>query len=125
MTASKPLSRRRAPRLSVDRPGRLKGRLPHAITVVDLSLTGCLVRCGTLLDQGAILDFEMSLEDGPFSGRVRVAEASVDGTVADGETMGCLAGLEFVGLPAREDARLRRFLDEERRRRRSADASAR
>ena len=31
---------------------------------------------------------------------------------------GCLAGLEFLGLPPREDARLRRFLDEERRRRR-------
>jgi len=33
--------------------------------------------------------------------------------------------MEFVGLPPREDARLRRFLDEEKRRRRSADASPR
>ena len=32
-----------------------------------------------------------------------------------------LAGLEFLSLPAREATRLRRFLDEERRRRRSAD----
>ena len=125
MTASKPASRRRAPRLSVERPGRLKGRLPHVITVIDLSLTGCLARCGTLLKSGAILDFEMDLDDGPLSAKVRVAEASVDGAVAGDEGHGCLAGLEFLGLLPREDARLRRFLDEERRRRRSADASPR
>jgi hypothetical protein len=124
MTASKPASRRRAPRLSVDRPGTLKGRLPHPITVVDLSLTGCLVRCGTLLKPGAILDFEMALDDGPLSARVRVADASVDGAAAGDEGSGCLAGLAFLGLPPREDARLRRFLDEEKRRR-GADASPR
>jgi hypothetical protein len=125
MTASKPASRRRAPRLSVERAGRLKGRLPHAITVIDLSLTGCLVRCGTLLKSGAILDFEMDLDDGPLSTKVRVAEASVDGSAGAGDSQSCLAGLEFMGLPPREDARLRRFLDEERKRRQSADASPR
>ena len=122
MTASKPASRRRAPRLSVQRAGRLKGRLPHAITVIDLSLTGCLVRCGTLLKSGAILDFEMDLDDGALSTKVRVAEASVDGNASGEASQSCLAGLEFMGLPPREDARLRRFLDEERKRRRSADA---
>ena len=122
MTASKPASRRRAPRLSVERAGRLKGRLPHAITVIDLSHTGCLVRCGTLLKSGAILDFEMDLDDGPLSTKVRVADASVDGAASAEAGQ---AGLEFMGLPPREDARLRRFLDEERRRRRSADASPR
>lgn len=125
MTASKPASRRRAPRLSVERPGRVKGRLPHAIIVIDLSLTGCLVRCGTLLKSGAILDFEMDLDDGPLSTKVRVADASVDGAASADAGQACLAGLEFMGLPPREDARLRRFLDEERRRRRSADASPR
>jgi len=125
MTASKPASRRRAPRLSVERAGRLKGRLPHAITVIDLSHTGCLVRCGTLLKSGAILDFEMDLDDGPLSTKVRVAEASVDGSAGAGDSQSCLAGLEFMGLPPREDARLRRFLDEERKRRQSADASPR
>jgi len=125
MTASKPESRRRAPRLSVLRGGTVKGRLPHAITVVDLSLTGCLVRCGTLLKPGAILDFQMALDDGPLSAKVRVAESSVDGAPAVDETSGCLAGLAFLGLPPREDARLRRFLDEERRRRPGADASPR
>ena len=125
MTASKPASRRRAPRLSVERPGLLKGRLPHTITVIDLSLTGCLVRCGTLLKPGAILDFEMHLDDGPLSAKVRVADASVDGAATRDHDQGCLAGLEFLGLLPREDARLRRFLDEEKRRRRSADASSR
>ena len=125
MTAAKPASRRRAPRLSVLRGGTVKGRLPHAITVVDLSLTGCLVRCGTLLKTGAILDFEMALDDGPFSAKVRVADASVDGAAAASDTSGCLAGLAFLGLPPLEDARLRRFLDEEKRRRRGADASPR
>ena len=125
MTASKPASRRRAPRLTVERPGRLKGRLPHAIVVIDLSLTGCLVRCGTLLKSGAILDFEMDLDDGPLSTKVRVADASVDGVARGEDGQACLAGLSFLGLPPREDARLRRFLDEERRRRRGADASPR
>jgi PilZ domain-containing protein len=125
MTASKPASRRRAPRLTVERPGRLKGRLPHAIVVIDLSLTGCLVRCGTLLKSGAILDFEMDLDDGPLSTKVRVADASVDGVARGDDGQACLAGLSFLGLPPREDARLRRFLDEERKRRRSADASPR
>jgi len=124
MTASRPLSRRRAPRLSVDRPGRLTGRVSKSVTVVDLSLTGCLVRCGTLLDSGAILDLQVTLDDGPLSAKVRVAESSVDGSRPAGEGGGCLSGLEFLGLPAREDARLRRFLDAERRRRRSADASS-
>ena len=103
-------------------PG-VKGRLPHAIVVIDVSLTGCLVRCGTLLKSGAILDFEMDLDDGPLSTKVRVAEASVDGVASGDAGQACLAGLEFLGLPPREDARLRRFLDEERKRRRSADAS--
>jgi hypothetical protein len=95
------------------------------MTVIDLSLTGCLVRCATLLKPGAILDFEMDLADGPLSTKVRVADASVDGSASGEGGQGCLAGLEFLGLPPREDARLRRFLDEERRRRRSADASPR
>ena len=125
MTASKPASRRRAPRLTVLRGGTVKGRLPHPITVVDISLTGCLVRCATLLKRGAILDFEMVLDDGPLLAKVRVAESSVDGAAAADETSGCLAGLAFLGLPPLEDVRLRRFLDEEKRRHRGADASPR
>jgi hypothetical protein len=125
MLASKQATRRRAPRLAaVNRPGRLTGRAPHPVTVVDLSLTGCLARCETLLDGGAVLDLEIALDDGPLTAKVRVADASVDGTAPAG-SLQCLAGLEFLGLPAREESRLRRFLDEERRRRRSADPSPR
>ena len=70
MTASKPASRRRAPRLSVERPGRLKGRLPHAITVIDLSLTGCLVRCGDPARSRAPSSTSRStLADGPAGGQ--------------------------------------------------------
>lgn len=124
MTAPKPATRRRAPRVTVERPGRLTGRTPRPVTVMDLSVTGCLVRCPTLLDAGAILDLEIALDDGPLLAKVRVADASVDGVTGQ-DRPGCLAGLEFIGLPAREGARLRRFVDEERRRRRSADASPR
>jgi hypothetical protein len=95
------------------------------VTVLDLSATGCLVRCDNLLDAGAILDLQVDLEPGgaePFVAKVRVAGSSLDGAVTDGGRV--LAGLEFVGLPARDDVRLRRFLEEERRRRR-ADSPAR
>ena len=34
--------------------------MPHPITVIDLSLTGCLVRCGTLLKSGAILEIRIT-----------------------------------------------------------------
>src|SRR5262249_31485870 len=96
---------------------------PQPVSVLELSLTGCLVRCGTLLDLGAILDLEIGLDEGPLAAKVRVADASVDGA-AGADEPGCLAGLEFMGLPAQEAARLRRFLDEEKRRR-SAHASPR
>jgi hypothetical protein len=125
MTSSKRALQRRAPRLPIERQGRLSGRASHVVTVLDLSATGCLVRCDSLLDTGAILDLQMDLEAGPsepFAAKVRVADASLDGSGAEGGHV--LAGLEFLGLPAREDTRLRRFLEQERRRRR-ADAPAR
>ena len=90
--------------------------------MLDLSLTGCLVRCGAALDQGAILDLDLRLDPDPFAAKVRVTGASLDGSSLAGEPPRYLAGLAFLGLPAREEARLRRFLQEERRRR-SADAS--
>jgi PilZ domain-containing protein len=124
MTVSKQVWRRRAPRLTVDRPGRLSGRASQTVHVLELSLTGCLIRCGTLLDIGAIQDLEITLDDGPLPAKVRVADASVDGSAQESHRQECLAGLEFMGLPAQQAARLRRFLDEERRRR-SADASPR
>jgi hypothetical protein len=111
-------ARRRADRLPLEVPGLLSGRSPRPVSLVDLSLTGCLVRCDSLLDHGAILDLRTELEGEPFAAKVRVTGASVDGAAA-GDAH-CLAGLEFLSLPALESARLRRFVERERQRRRGA-----
>jgi hypothetical protein len=103
--------------------GRLRGRVAHAVTVVDLSGTGCLVQCGTLLDPGAILDLAMEIGGPALEARVKVAESYVDGSAPAAEPR-YLAGLEFLGLMPHAADRLRRFLDEERRRRQRADAPA-
>lgn len=103
--------------------GRLDGRVAHPVVVVDLSLTGCLVQCGALLDHGAILDLAMEIGGVPLGARVKVAESYVDGAAPESAPR-YLAGLEFLGLPPQAADRLRRFLDEERRRRQRADAPA-
>ena len=112
--------RRRAPRLAIQVQGRLSGRAPRDITVLDLSETGCLVRATLAFEPGAILDLELSLPDKPLSAKVRVVDSSLDGTAEPGVAP-WLVGLQFLTLPVHEYERLRRFLDEERRRRRSAD----
>jgi hypothetical protein len=122
MDNAKDTARRRAPRLALRVGGSLSGRSAREVTLVDLSLTGCLVRCPALLDHGAILDLHLELEEGPLATKVRVSEASLDGESAPGEPL-YLTGLEFLGLPPKDAVRLRRLLDEERRRR-SADAPA-
>jgi hypothetical protein len=102
--------------------GRLAGRSARDVTVVDLSLSGCLVQCETLLDHGAILDLRVELAPEPLTAKVEVTEASLDGA-ASAESPRYLAGLRFLALPVKEEARLMRFLDDERRRR-SADAAS-
>lgn len=124
MTKSVKGGRRRSPRVSIQLPGSLSGRHRRPITVVDLSRTGCLVQCDNLLDHGAILDLDIALDAEPFAAKVLVTETYLDGAAAPEESPRYLAGLEFLGLPAREETRLRRFLEDERRRRRSADAPA-
>lgn len=124
MSFSRPAGRRRAPRLAVRLPGRLAGRTAREATVVDLSTSGCLVRCDTLLDPGTILDLEVSLPDGVLKGKVRVADASVDGAAGPAEGGRCLAGMEFIALPSKDGERLRNFVEAERRRRKRADAPA-
>ena len=121
-TASQRGGMRRAPRLAVDLQGSLTGRVVHPIRMVDLSLTGCLVRCDALLEPGAILDLRLQLADAPLTAKVRVVDSSLDGSVAAESTAGAMAGLDFVSLAAQDQTRLRRFLEDERRRRRSADA---
>jgi hypothetical protein len=116
--------RRRARRLPVHLEGSLCGRKRREVTLLDMSLTGCLVRCDCRLDTGAILDLSLEMARDPFLAKVRVTEASVDGSAPQGGPAAYLAGLEFLGLSARDEARLRRFLDDERRRLR-ADAASR
>jgi c-di-GMP-binding flagellar brake protein YcgR len=116
--------RRRSPRIDIKLEGTLRGRKRRPVAVVDLSGTGCLVQCDNLLDHGAILDLDLPLDEKPFTARVRVTEAYVDGTIAPSEAARYLAGLEFIGLPAGEEERLRRFLDQARRRRPGAGAPA-
>lgn len=116
--------RRRSPRLETRLPGRLAGRVAAPVTVLDLSMTGCLVQCASLLDHGSILDLAVDVAGDAVSAKVRVAESYVDGAAA-APAGAYLAGLEFLGLPPRGADRLRRFLDEERRRRQRADAPAR
>jgi hypothetical protein len=113
---------RRYPRLAVDLEGTLEGRVVHPVRLVDLSLGGCLVRCDALLEPGTILDLRLPLEQEPFTAKVRVIDSSLDGGAVAGHAAGALAGLDFVSLSARDETRLRRFLEDERRRRRSADA---
>ena len=115
-------ARRRAPRLEVRLEGSLRGRTERPVSVIDLSLSGCLVRCGYALDHGAILDLHLRLQEEAFGAKVQVTESSLDGVTGADEPARFLAGLAFLGLAAREEARLRRFLEDERRRR-SADAS--
>ena len=105
--------------MPIELPGSLSGRVTRPVTVVDLSTSGCLVRCASRLDPGAIFDLGVKLESHYLTTKVRVAEAYLDGTADDDRY---LAGLEFLSLPARDEIRLRQFLDEEGRRRRSAHA---
>ena len=101
---------RRARRLVTDLPGTLRGRTPRAVRIVDLSRTGCLVRCSGRLDVGAIVDLDTSLDGETFEAKARVAEASLDGN-APGPEPGCLAGLEFLSLAASQETRLLGYLD--------------
>lgn len=117
VTKDKDGVRRRAVRMPMNLPGSLVGRSPRDVAVVDLSLTGCLVQCDALLDHGAILDLRVNLGPEPFVAKVRVTEAFLDGAAPAATPPRYLAGLQFLGLPVQEEARLLRFLEEERRRR--------
>jgi len=115
-------ARRRAPRLAVAIEASLSGRAPHSVTVIDLSLRGCLIRGDAALDVGAIFDLALTLEGSLLAVKVRVAETSLDGDSLPESQPRYLAGLQFLSLPAADELRLRSFLESESRRRRSADA---
>ena len=117
-------SLRRAPRLEVEIEATLVGRVSHPVRLVDLSATGCLVRCETHLEPGVILDLRLVLVAEPFQAKARVVESSLDGDAGPDGAAATLTGLQFLSLAARDETCLRRFLEGERRRRRSADAPA-
>jgi PilZ domain-containing protein len=109
--------RRRARRVAVALPGTLRGRQARAVTVVDLSLTGCLLRLEAPLDAGSIHDLELPLSGSALQAKGRVTESSQDGdAVAEGGPARFLVGLEFLQLKAQDQAGLRAFLDQEARR---------
>jgi hypothetical protein len=116
--------KRRSARLPIERDGTLFAGRAHPVKVLDISPSGCLVRCDTLLAPGTIVDLEMRLDSEPLKPKARVTNACLDGEAAPGDPPRYLAGLAFLSLSALEQADLRRFLEQERRRRRSADAPA-
>jgi len=107
---------RRSPRIPVELPGALSRRVCWDVTVLDLSLTGCLLRCPMWLDTGAIVDVNADLGARRLAAKARVIDASLDGAALPGPTQ-YLVGLEFLGLPVRDESALRAFLDDAARRR--------
>jgi c-di-GMP-binding flagellar brake protein YcgR len=95
--------------------GSLRGRVERPVSVVDLSHSGCLVRCAAALEPGSIHDLRVRLTRASLEAKVRVTETSLDGTTPEEEERRHLVGLEFLGLPARDEALLREFLEERRR----------
>ena len=122
-SAGKARGGRRTPRLDIEIPAFLEARVRIPVTLVDLSLGGCLVRCDRSLGAGKVLDLRFELGGRPFEVKVKAAESSVDGTSLSEPRPRYLAGLEFLTLPAEEELRLRSFLDAERRRRQRARPS--
>jgi hypothetical protein len=109
-------SARRAPRVPVELRGSLRHGQAWDVAVQDLSLTGCLLQCPADLDAGAIVDLRMEMGSGVLAAKARVVDASLDGSALPVANR-FLVGLEFLGLPAHDEAALRRFLDVEVRRR--------
>jgi len=124
MVKEREAGRRRSPRLTIQLDGSLSGRQPRTVKVLNVSLTGCLVQVDALLEPGAILDLKLKLDPDPFTAKVRVVNSCLDGASVPGEKSRYLAGMVFLGSSVQEQTSLRRFLEEERRRRRSADTSA-
>jgi hypothetical protein len=106
---------RRSLRVPVRLAGRVIARGDWAVGIVDLSLAGCLVQSPASLDQGSIIDVHVDIPGQRLSLRGRVVHASVDGMELGSRRY--LVGLEFMGLPARDEQGLRLFLEGEGRRR--------
>ena len=118
-------STRGAPRVSVDIDGALKGGVRHAVKVVDLSMTGCLVRSQSRHPTGAILDLDVALNAAnALHTKVQVVDAALDGATMETGGQAYLTGLRFLALTPPDTVALLRFLDQEDRRRRRAHSPA-
>jgi hypothetical protein len=106
---------RRERRVAVDLSASVGGRSSQAARALDVSMVGCLLRCEAGLDSGAVVDLQIDLPDGPLRTKARVAQSSVDGDSLPGPPR-YLNGLEFLGLAAADEPRLRSFIEAESRR---------
>jgi hypothetical protein len=104
--AQKRRSRRTRTRLS----GVLIGRTRQEVEVLDLSVTGCLVRCRTPFDPGMVLDLEIRIGAECLRSKARIVETSVDGESLGRHTKRHLIGLSFLATPSADEYVLRRFL---------------
>jgi hypothetical protein len=105
---------RKTPRLSVQLAGRVLARADWPVGIVDLSLGGCLVQSPAALDGGSIIDVHVEIPGQKLSLKGRVVHSSLDGASLGSRRF--LVGLEFMGLPAREEKDLRIYLENEGRR---------
>jgi hypothetical protein len=105
---------RKTARIPVQLAGRVVARAPFHVGIVDLSLGGCLVQSPSALDGGSIIDVHLEIPGQSLALKGRVIYSSVDG--ASLERRRYLVGLEFMGLPAREEKDLRLYLEGESRR---------
>jgi c-di-GMP-binding flagellar brake protein YcgR len=100
-------SRRRARRVAVTLAGTLVGKPSRPVTVVDLSLTGCLLRTDAALHRGSIHDLEFPLRDAAIKTKARVTEMSKDGAA---QAAAYLIGVQFLEMNAKHEAALRAYL---------------
>jgi hypothetical protein len=105
---------RKTARIPVQLSGRVIARSDWTVGIVDLSVSGCLVLSPAALDGGAIIDVHVEIPGQKLSLKGRVIHSSLDG--ASLERRRYLVGLEFMGLPAREEKDLRVYLEGESRR---------
>jgi hypothetical protein len=115
--------RRRSPRVATSFKGSLTGRRAHSVAILDLSESGCLVRCGQGFDLDSILDLSLQVGDEAIAVKVRVMDSSIDGSTAADEGEVHLIGLEFLAVPAGAAKQIRRVIEDELRGR-GADAPA-
>jgi hypothetical protein len=108
-------SARRAPRVPVDLRGSVSHRGSWDVSVLDLSLGGCLLQTPGGFDSGTIVDVGVDVGARRLTAKARVVDVSLDGASLP-STMRYLVGLQFLGLPARDESELRHFLAEEVRR---------